>query len=31
MELKDVLWQLFTTTGEIGYYNLYIALEQKKR
>lgn len=31
MELKDVLWQLFTKTGEIGYYNLYIALEQKKR
>ena len=31
MELKDVLWQLFTVTGEIGYYNLYIALGEKKR
>lgn len=31
MELKDMLWQLFTQTGEIGYYNLYIALTEKKR
>jgi len=31
MELKDVLWKLFTETGEIGYYNLNIALDEKKR
>jgi len=31
MELKDVLWRLFTETGKIGYYNLYIALDEKKR
>ena len=31
MELKKMLWQLFVATGEIGYYNLYIALDEKKR
>lgn len=31
MELKNTLWQLFEVTGEIGYYNLYIALDEKKR
>lgn len=31
MELKNTLWELFMATGKIGYYNLYIALDEKKR
>jgi hypothetical protein len=31
MEIKKLLWELFEKTGEIGYYNLYIALEQKTK
>jgi hypothetical protein len=30
MEIKETLWKLFEETGEIGYYNLYIALGVKK-
>jgi hypothetical protein len=30
MEIKKTLWELFEQTGEIGYYNLYVALGQEK-
>jgi len=25
---QDTIWQLFETTGQIGYYNLFRALEE---
>jgi hypothetical protein len=31
MEIRRTLWALFEETGEIGYYNLFIALKQKSK
>jgi hypothetical protein len=31
MEIKKTVWELFKETGEIGYYNLYIALGNEKQ
>jgi len=28
-ETKRLAWELFVSTGEIGYYNLFKALEEK--
>jgi hypothetical protein len=29
MEIAKMVWKLFEKTGEIGYYNLFVALDEK--
>jgi hypothetical protein len=29
-DLADTVWELFATTGQIGYYNLFTALTNKE-
>jgi hypothetical protein len=31
MEIRRTLWALFEETGEIGYYNLFVALDKKNK
>jgi hypothetical protein len=31
IEIKKMVWELFERTGEIGYYNLYIALKKENK